>query len=267
MNWKPGKILKNIKKFFVTYLCRRSKKMNNMRRRRESVASVYRKTTKFLTSNTANFLKKKPNNKKSQILMEAVEDCEDNGEENVNKVDETKTDDDDIGERDLDYYLGVRKRESYWRDPAGKEQIRKDYLVYHCGITEEDYDKNYKKTIVSKVSYVIQPRLKQVPFKIHRKRRKNGDLRDDSWREKTGIFKLFAYRRDSEYSTSDSYSECDSNEDKVSERLRSANEDDMEDMIGYLNELATCGSDDKLPEVCLNKTFEDTIMLPYRLDC
>ncbi|KAH9640909.1 hypothetical protein HF086_011225 [Spodoptera exigua] len=255
MNWKSGKILKRIKRFFAKRFYIRNKKIYNMRRRRESVASVYRKTTKFLTSNTANFLKKKPNNKKNQILMEAVEDCDDNGGDNVNNIDEVKTDDDDIGERDLDYYLGVRKRESYWRDPAGKEQIRKDYLVYHCGITEEDYDKNYKKTIVSKVSYVIQPRLKQVPFKIHRRRRRNGDTRDDSWREKTGIFKLFM-RRDSENSMSDSYSECDSNEDKIPERLRSTNEDDMEDMMGYINELDACGSGDKDEGVRIKEVSE-----------
>lgn len=176
--------------------------------------------------------------------MKTVEDFEDDAEENIEKVEVPTTDEDDLGERELDFYLGVSKRESYWRDPVGKEQIRKDYLVYHCGITEEDYDKNYKKNVVPKVSYVIQPKLKQVPFKIHRKRRKNGDLRDDSWREKSGIFKLFAYRRDSEYSTSDSYSECDSNEDNKVDRLQSTNEDDVEDMIGYLNELRTCGSDD-----------------------
>lgn len=208
-----------------------------------------------------------PNTKKSRQQMKTVEDFEDNIEEDVNKVEDTVIDDDDLGERDLDYYLGVRKRESYWRDPAGKEQIRKDYLVYHCGITEEDYDKNYKKTVASKVSYVIQPRLKQVPFKIHRKRRKNGDLKDDSWRDKTGIFKLFAYRRDSEYSTSDSYSECDSNEDmKVSGRLRSTNEDDIKDMIGYLNELGTCSSDDRLSEVRVNINYIHKMLSNFSFD-
>ncbi|CAD0198048.1 unnamed protein product [Chrysodeixis includens] len=191
--------------------------MNNMRRRRESVASVYRKTTKFLTSNTANFLKKKPGPKKSRILMKTVEDFEDNAEENFEKVEVPATDEDDLGERDLDFYLGVSKRESYWRDPVGKEQIRKDYLVYHCGITEEDYDKNYKKNVVPKVSYIL------------------------------------AYR-----SCNDGHVWWASPKKKKKkvERLQSTNEDDVEDMIGYLNELRTCGSGDMIEGVRIKEVSE-----------
>ncbi|CAB3243477.1 unnamed protein product [Arctia plantaginis] len=189
-----------------------------------------------------------PNNKK-HFVSQTTEHSQDNADKIVKAIDDVTDEDDNLGERELDYYLGVRKKENYWRDPMGREKIRKDYLVYHCGVTEDDYDKKYKKEIASRASYVIPPRLKQVPFKIHRKKR-NGDLKDDSWRDKSGIFKLFAHRRDSEYSTSDSYSECDSNEDmKVSEIFRS-NENDLEDIIDYLNELDT-NSDDRYLEVCV----------------
>lgn len=182
-------------------------KTNNMRRRRESVVTVYKKTTKFLTTNTTNLLKKMP---KYRLLTKMIEECEDKDEEK-NRTVVTSEEEDDLGERDLDYYLGVKKKENFWRDPASKEQIQKDFLLYHCGVTEEDYEKNYKIS-TPKVSSVVQPRLKQVPFKIHRKR-KVGSLKDDSWREKS-LFKLFAYKRESEYSdSSDSYSECESNEE------------------------------------------------------
>lgn len=189
-----------------------------------------------------------PNNKK-QFLSETIRDSQNKADKIVKAIDDVTEEDDDLGERDLDYYLGVKKKENYWRDPVGKEKIRKDYLVYHCGVTEDDYDQKYRKDIVPKPSYVIPPRLKQVPFKIHRKRR-NGDLKDDSWRDKSGIFKLFAYRRDSEYSTSDSYSECDSNEDIKASEIFRTNEDDIEDIIDYLNELDT-STDDRCLEVCV----------------
>lgn len=196
--------MKSIKKF-VRH--RSSNKTNKMRRRKESVVTVYKKTTRFLTTNTTNLLKKMPN-KKYQLLTKMVEDNEAKILEKTKSVD---IEEDDLGERDLDYYLGVKKKENYWRDPASKEQIQKDFLLYHCGVTEEDYEKNYKKS-TPKVFSIIQPRLKQVPFKIHRKK-KIGSVKDDSWREKS-LFKLFAYKRESEYSdSSDSYSECESNED------------------------------------------------------
>lgn len=199
-------ILRAIKRFFENLT--RKRKMNNMRRRRESVVSVYKKTTKFLTANTPNLLKIMPN-RKYRLLTKMAEEYEINIEQNDDKNAYTSEEGEDFGERDLDYYLGVRKKEKYWRDPAGKEQIKKDFLLYHCGVTEEDYEKNYKKS-APKVSYVVPPRLKQVPFKIHRKKKsQKGSLKDDSWREKR-LFRLFAYRRDSEESTSDSYSECDS---------------------------------------------------------
>ncbi|KOB75415.1 putative membrane protein, required for N-linked glycosylation [Operophtera brumata] len=172
-----------------------------MRRRRESVVTVYKKTTKFLTTNTTNLLKKMPN-KKYRLLTKMNEECEDMVEEKNDTI-VTSEEDDELGERDLDYYLGVRKKEIFWREPASKEQIRKDFLLYHCGVTEEDYEKKYKIS-APKVSSVVQPRLKQVPFKIHRKR-KARSMKDDSWRENS-LFKLFAYKRESEYSdSSDSY--------------------------------------------------------------
>lgn len=179
-----------------------------MRRRRESVVTVYKKTTKFLTTNTTNLLKKMPN-KKYRLLTKLIEEIEEKNEDKIKPV-VTSDEEDDLGERDLDYYLGVRKKESFWRDPASKEQIRKDFLLYHCGVTEEDYEQNYKVS-APRVPSVIQPRRKQVPFKIHRKR-KIPSVKDDSWRENS-LFKLFTYKRESEYSdSSNSYSECDSEE-------------------------------------------------------
>lgn len=202
-----------------------------MRRRRESVASVYRKTTKFLSTNTAILLKKMPNNRKYRLLTKIIDEYA-NPEEIISKKDTLTNDDDDLG--DLDYYLGARKKETYWRDLEGKEQIRRDYLLYHCGITEEEYEKEYKKVLPPKASLVIQPRLKQVPFKINRKK-KNSQSKDDSWRDKSGIFKLFAYRRDSE-TTSESYSECDSNEEVRDDgRRRLAKDDNVEDALEKLS--------------------------------
>lgn len=207
MNWKT-KILKLV--FRIKSLITRKKiKRNEMKRRRESVASVYRKTTKFLSSNTAFLMKKMPNRR--YRLLTKKDDFGQSEDQNENSEELTE-DDIDFGERDLDYYLGVRTKETYWRDPEGKEQIRKDFLVYHCGVTLEEYEKLYKKT-VPKSTYVTQPRLKQVPFRIHRKKRNSQLKREgESWCEKTGIFKLFI-RRESEYSTSsDSYSECESDD-------------------------------------------------------
>ncbi|CAH2075584.1 unnamed protein product, partial [Iphiclides podalirius] len=187
--------------------------MNNLKKRRESVATVCRKTTKFLTSNTANLLKKVPNTRKYRLLAKLVEENENNEDREDSKYEDSREDDgeEDLGERELDYYLGVRKKETYWRDLAGREQIRRDYLIYHCGISEENYDKLYKRTTTRKVSFK-QPKLKQVPFKITRKKhRRNVSFEGESWREKAGIFKLFN-RRDSD-TTSDSYSECDSGDE------------------------------------------------------
>ncbi|CAG9784825.1 unnamed protein product [Diatraea saccharalis] len=188
--------------------------MNNGKKRRDSVATVYKKTTKFLSSNTTNLLKKMPNTIKYRLLDRLMEeyDHDSNLKQDVAR-NQTDEEDDDIGERDLDYYLGVRKKEVYWRDPEGKEQIRKDFFINHCGVSEEEYCKNYQHiNNISKES-ITQPKLKQVPFKIHKKRSKKDNLREgDSWCEKSGIFKLFT-RRDSEYSTSDSYSEYESNEE------------------------------------------------------
>ncbi|XP_063361302.1 uncharacterized protein LOC134650273 [Cydia amplana] len=204
MNWRSA-ILK-----FAYRVKRYIAKRNKMKRRRESVALVYRKTTKFLSTNTG-FLMRKMSNRRYRFLKRAQDGVDQRVDHNQNK--QEKIDDKDFGERELDYYLGVSTTETFWRDPEGKEQIRKDFLLYHCGVTEEDYEKLYKRTVL-KPSYVIQPRLKQVPFRIHRKKRNNQIKREgESWCEKTGIFKLFGNRRDSEISTSDSYSECESSED------------------------------------------------------
>lgn len=190
--------------------------MNNLKRRRESVASVYRKTTKFLSTNTSNLLKKSPNTKKYCLLARIVEEYQKQNEnKRITETDDESDDDNDLGERDLDYYLGVKNKVTYWRDPTGNEQIKKDYLLFHCGVSEEEYNKLYKTTILPKPSLTLQPRLKQMPFKIHKKKeRKNISFKEgvaESWAEKKGIFRLFANRRDSE--TSESYSECESSED------------------------------------------------------
>lgn len=146
-------------------------------------------------------------NKKYRILTQ-IDEFEANTDIN-NKTEVVSEEEEDLaGERDLDYYLGVRKKENFWRDPANKEQIKKDFLIYHCGVTQEDYERNYQKQ-TPKLSDIVQPRLKQVPFKIHRKK-KTSSVKDDSWREKR-LFRIFAHKRESD-STSDSYSECDSEE-------------------------------------------------------
>lgn len=222
MYWKFD-VVKFIKKIvsFQTL-----KTMYNLKRRRESVATVYRKTTKFLSSNTANFLRKS-NARKYNLLDRIVKECE-NNEESDDRDKEDDDDDYDLGERDLDYYLGVRQKETYWRDIEGQEQIRKDFLLYHCGVSEEDYELHYKKPTVSHKRNPIQPRLKQVPFKIHKKNKKINSFKEsvnESWIEKKGIFKLFGNRRDSD--TSDSYSDCDSNDDTKG---------DKDDMIWEITE-------------------------------
>ncbi|CAF4904444.1 unnamed protein product [Pieris macdunnoughi] len=202
------KTLKLLNRLFHRPVKRR--KMYNLKRRRESVATAYKKTTKFLTSNTANLLKKVPNTRKYRLLAKIVDDHEDS---QTNSQDNQSDESSDYGDRELDYYLGVRKKEIYWRDPVGIEQIKKDYLLYHCGVTEEDYEKLYKKTI-AKPSHVIQPRLKQVPFKIHRKNKKITMRDSESWCERRNIFKIFANKWDSD-STSDSYSECDDDDENA----------------------------------------------------
>lgn len=256
MKWKFRRFLKNIKKLALTRLIiRKHRNMNNMKRRRESVASVYKKTTKFLSSNTANLLKKMPNTRKYRLLTKVMEEYDRNVSLKLDKCCENQTEDvDDLGERDLDYYLGVRKKEVYWRDPAAREQIRKDFLINHCGVSEEEFDMSYKTPNSLKVSFVIQPKLKQVPFKIHKKRSKKENQREGDWREKTGIFKLF--RRDSEYSTSESYSEYDSNEDdKISEDIVRSNDEEniVEGVAEHFNYLTIYNSLDDLLvlEVCI----------------
>ncbi|CAG4976754.1 unnamed protein product [Colias eurytheme] len=235
--------------------------MYNLKRRRESVATVYKKTTKFLTINTVNLLKKMPNTKKYCLLAKIVDECQEN--ERRNKFEDRRSEEDsnsDNGDRELDYYLGVRKKETYWRDPIGKEQIRKDYLLYHCGVSEEDYEKFYKKTI-AKPSHVIQPRFKQVPFKIHKKRDKKAhSLREgvaESWCEKRGIFKIFGNKRESD-STSDSYSECDSaDEETVRDISKQFNRlkmfDSYDDLLlegARIKEVSEGRPCDNCPELC-----------------
>lgn len=188
--------------------------MNDMKRRKESVAMVCRKTTKFLTSNTANLLKKTMGNAKYSFLEKAMEEYEMNCHVYKEHIIDTDSSVDYEGGRELDYYLGVKKKETYWRDFEGEEQIRKDYYINHYGVTEDDYNCYYKKTYFIKTLSANAPRRKQVPFKIHRKRgRKNSNFKRDGynfWCEKTGILKMFmSNRKDSEYSSSDSYSECE----------------------------------------------------------
>ncbi|KAJ2946857.1 hypothetical protein O0L34_g16186 [Tuta absoluta] len=209
--------------------------MNQLRKRRDSMASVYRKTTKFLTSNTTNLLKKMPNNKKYRQLTRVSEDYEPNEDFKIDKNDfDKEIDEEDRGERDLDFYLGVRNKESFWRDPEGKEQIRRDFLLYHCGVSEEDYEENYKAS-TPKSYYAVQPKLKQVPFKIHKKR-SNKMGKEESWCEKTRLFKLFANKRDSEIS-SDSYSEVESEEVKAV----TENDQEYDDVCGGLDEMTIEG--------------------------
>ncbi|CAH3987581.1 unnamed protein product [Pieris brassicae] len=222
--------------------------MYNLKRRRESVATAYKKTTKFLTSNTANLLKKVPNTRKYRLLAKIVDDHKDS---DTHSQDNQSDESSDYGDRELDYYLGVRKKEIYWRDPVGIEQIKKDYLLYHCGVTEEDYKKFYKKTI-AKPSYVIQPRLKQVPFKIHRKNKKINIRDSESWCERRNIFKIFANKWDSD-STSDSYSECDDEDEnaevtKCFRRLKLIDDYDLQGVrIKEVSEGRPC---DNCPELC-----------------
>lgn len=186
--------------------------MTNIKLRRDSMASMYRRTTKFIASNTNLMKTKLPQIKRQRNSPKALEEIE-----NPDKLirPERFVDDDEeenFGERDLDYYLGVRKHETYWRDPEREEQLRKDYLINHCGISETDYENLYKKK-VPEPTIKITPKLKQVPFKIHRKKRSLGQMDDlIMWSEKTGnnILRIFMpNKRDSE-STSDSYSDCDS---------------------------------------------------------
>jgi hypothetical protein len=263
MNWKSWRFSKVVKRLHFVRLVLRAKKIT-MKRRRESVASVYKRTTKFLSSNTAVLLSKMPNNKKYRLLAKIMEECDQLSGNKVNEnYEHVSEDEDDLGERELDYYMGVRKKEVYWRDPEAKEQIRRDFLVYHCGITEDDYNQNYKNTNTVNVPHISQPKLKQVPFKIHKKKtRKDIQSKEDSWREKTGIFKLFANRRDSEFSTSDSYSEYDTddeakdtdNKDNISDtgNERSDVVRDMTEQFNYLN-------------VYNNRALEDMISLEVRI--
>ncbi|CAH2106991.1 unnamed protein product [Euphydryas editha] len=263
MNWSILNILKFLKRLFNQKDSKR-RNMYNLKRRRESVALVYRKTTKFLSSNTANFLKKTPNTKKYNLLARIVEEYQKNNDKDNKNCDEKDDNDsiNDLGERDLDYYLGVREKVTYWRDPEGNEKIRKDYLLYHCGITEEDYEKNYKRTIVPRATYPVHPKLKQVPFKIHKKEKKVNSFKEgvtESWVEKKGIFKLFGNRRDSD-TTSDSYSECDSNEEAKYIDDIDYDKDDNEEIIwnvtNNFNDLTTIDALNKLLGVRIKEVSE-----------
>ncbi|CAK1552810.1 unnamed protein product [Leptosia nina] len=232
--------------------------MYTLKRRRESVATVYKKTTKFLTANTANLLKKVPNSRKYCLLAKLVDDNEEQDRKANTEQEESDECSEDWGDRDLDYYLGVRKKETYWRDPIGKEQIKKDYLLYHCGVTEEEYEKFYKKA-VSKPSHVKKRRLRQVPFKIHKKNKKAHSLRENAaeyWCEKKNIFKIFGNKREST-SASDSYSECDSDDDhlvrgvtKCMDGLAIFDDDDV-DLEGVrIKEVSEGRPCDNCPELC-----------------
>lgn len=227
--------------------------MNNIKRRRDSVASVYRRTTKFLSVNTPNLLKKMATNKKNQLLDKIIEEQERNQimKNKIKRSTYFDEDDDDSGERELEYYLGVKKKDVCWRDKEGQEQIRKDYLLYHCGISEEDYIVNFKKNI-PKPTFTVQPRLKQVPLKIHKKKPKKQNGKEESWCERSKIFKLFTNKKDSE-STSSSYS-IDSIEEVVrtvdsTEHVEDNSDkllDDVEFMTVKLDNLLVCDNIDAL---------------------
>lgn len=224
--------------------------MNNFKRRRDSVASVYRKTTKFLSANTPNLLKKVPLNKKQQLLVNIILEQErkqmiKNKIRRRQKYAYIEEDDDDLGERELEYYLGVRKKENCWRDKEGPELIRKDYLLYHCGVSEDDYILNFQKSI-PRSTYTVQPKSKKVPLKIHKKKSKKENRREESWCERSKIFKLFTNKKENE-STSSSYS-IDSIEEAVREldATDDAEEDtekiydDIEFMTKQLDNIYVC---------------------------
>lgn len=244
--------LKAIKNFFVQQVKKQSTKMNNIKRRRDSVASVYRKTTKFISANTPNLLKKMAANKKNQLLAKIIEEQERNQimRNKVKRSTYLNEDDDDSADRELDYYLGVRKKEIYWRDREGQEQIRKDYLLYHCRISEEEYIVKFKKNI-PRPTYVVQPKLKQVPLKIHKKKPKKQNEKEESWCERSKIFKLFTNKKDNQ-SSSSSYS-IDSIEDLVRtdstenvEDNADKLQDDIEFMTVKLDNLFVCDNIDAL---------------------
>lgn len=249
MSW-PN--IRAIKKFFVQQIQKKLTKMNNIRRRRESVASVYRRTTKFLSANTPNLLKKMAPNKKNQLLAKIIEEQERNHIiRNKTKRSICSEEDDDLGERELEYYLGVRKKEFCWRDKEGQEKIRKDYLLYHCRISEEEYNAHFKKSI-PRPTYNVQPRIKQVPLKIHKKKPKKQNGKEESWCERSKIFKLFTNKKDSE-STSSSYSiesieeivrsvESTENVEDDAKKLT----DDIELMTVNLNNVYLCDNVDAL---------------------
>ncbi|GBP88141.1 hypothetical protein EVAR_59675_1 [Eumeta japonica] len=206
--------------------------MYNIKLRRESVASACRKTTKFLTANTTNLLKRTiPTAKKYTTLSKSLEDIQ--HALNVNRNDEnyqSDSDNENVGEHDLDYYLGVKTKATCWRDREGEEQIRRDYLINHCGMTEEIYDRHYRRPVHRRPSSKALPKLKQVPFKVYKKKKKKRHKKgndDQSWTEKASdniIFKMFMPSR-YDYSTSESYSECESS----SYRLES--EHDPDDIV------------------------------------
>ncbi|OWR45636.1 hypothetical protein KGM_210097 [Danaus plexippus plexippus] len=187
-----------------------------------------------------------PNNKKNDTLPEVEEE---NKNETITKTVDPQIDSDEdrhSGDHDLDYYLGIKQKHTFWSDPAGLEQIRKDYLIYHRGISEEEYESRYKRK-VSKPSCTVQPKFKQVPFKIHKKSKKANSIREgmaESWVEKKGIFKLFGNRRESE-STSDSYSECESNDDAKHSDIINIDcdsrdeEDEILDIADEINKITT----------------------------
>lgn len=230
-----------IKKYYQT----------SMKRRRESVATVYKRTTKFLTSNTANLLKKTmPNTKKYRFLEKAMERAEQNRHFNINKQYDCADDEkeDEYEGDQLDYFFGLNKKQTFWRDLEGEEQIRKDYYINHCGVSEEDYDLFYKKINFKKPTCSVQPKLKQVPFKIHKKMgRKNSYFRKDHtnnfWCEKTGILKMFmTNRKDSEYSSSDSYSECEPSQNASDSEQKNC--DDFDLLTNHFNRLQVHGLSD-----------------------
>ncbi|CAG9138443.1 unnamed protein product [Plutella xylostella] len=120
-----------------------------MKRRRESVATVYKRTTKFLTSNTANLLKKTmPNTKKYRFLEKAMERAEQNRHFNINKQYDCADDEkeDEYEGDQLDYFLGCADQ----RGVGGKavRQLPRTLPWLHSTFMEElEWADVYKRIV------------------------------------------------------------------------------------------------------------------------
>lgn len=183
--------------------------MSKPKGRRESITSAYKKTTKFLTENKNLIMKRMPHVKKYRHDLRSGKFVNNVYQkvEYRDASDDSSSEESDFGERDLDYYLGVRTNETYWRDPEREEQLRKDDLINHCGVSEEDYNDHYKRTV--KKHKLKTTKLKQVPFRIYKKKRSLFQKDDLSlWSD--NILKIFIGNKRLSESTSNSYSDYES---------------------------------------------------------